>query len=281
MLAILYIPSQSKGDRMPSRFDRVLAKYEWAKEHVNYVNEAVETFLSKKPYTVRRDIDDATGEFVHKIEVAPDIPNDIRFALGDAIHNLRSTLDHAAYAVVEAGTCSPANDTHFPIFNTAQEYTRRRDTRIPGLRKMCYEAFDRIQPYKGGFGHWIWQLHRLDIIDKHRLLLTTSSVAAGRSQTPSEITADGRRKRVLGPNVRAHLLAQLVLGAPVQPVFRTVNAGDEIGRLPATEEYKEVSFAVDVALDEPGVIAGMPIFFVLGMFSANLFGVINELAPFM
>ena len=50
----------------------------------------------------------------------------------------------------------------------------------------CMIEMDNMQPYKGGFGDWAWKLHQLDIVDKHRPLLTVATVPVARSMTASE-----------------------------------------------------------------------------------------------
>jgi hypothetical protein len=262
-----------------TRYDSVLAKYNWAQEHIENFHTAVDLFRRENPHTLGRELDSTTGEFVYKVKTVPDIPERLRFMLGDALHNLRSTLDHAAHAVVEAGSSQPNSHTYFPVFDDAKAYISMLQSRVPGLRQQCYEVFNRIQPYKGGWGHWIWQLHRLDIIDKHRLLLTISTVKVGRTPTPSDKRTHGANRPIIGPT--AQFFRQLVFGSYPAVKQLGVKAGDEIGRFPATEEYKNMGFAFDIAIDELEVITGMPTSLLLGSFSSQVLNVINDLAFFM
>ena len=45
---------------------------------------------------------------------------------------------------------------------------------------------DRIQPYKGGNGDALWCLHRLDIEDKHRLLIAKTQLTFIKGNTPEK-----------------------------------------------------------------------------------------------
>jgi len=261
-------------------YDLVLAKYEWAKHHVNNFNNAEQIFRNENRISFSREIDTTTREFVYKVRIIPEIPQSIRFMLGDAIHNLRSALDHAAYAVVKAGTSQPDTHTYFPVFDDPKAYASMLKSRVPGLRQHCYEVFDRIQPYKNGWGHWIWQLHRLDIIDKHRLLLAISTIPVARTATPSDKSAPGIHKGIVAAAMPV-FFQQLIFGSHPRVSVKAVETGDEIGRFPATEEYENMGFGFDVALDEPEVTTGMPTYLLLGLFSSQVLGVINDLAFFM
>ena len=71
------------------------------------------------------------------------------------IHNLRSTLDHLAYALVERCNRSTFRQGHvFPDFRY-----RAKDFPKPVARKQyqafgrfCYQTLDGIQPYEGRVG---------------------------------------------------------------------------------------------------------------------------------
>lgn len=263
---------------MPSRWERVLAKYEWAKKHVADYHSAVELFRRENPHSLARDLDPATREYVYRVTSIPEIPEPLKCRLGDAIHNLRSTLDHAAYAVVEAGTIPPNKHTYFPVFDTPKAYRDQVESRVPGLRKHCYEIFNNIQPYQRGFGNWIWELHGLDIINKHRLLIAVTTVNIGRTPTPSEKAAQPA-KRAVTPDAQKWF-EKLVFGT--NPVVKIgLEAGDEIGRFPATKDYENMGFAFDIAISETKVIAGMPTFLMLENFSSGVWRVINDLAFYM
>jgi hypothetical protein len=93
--------------------------------------------------------------------------------LGDCLHNFRCTLDHLAFAVVSKHG-KPHDGTQFPIISAPSRFQGAYNSRIniPTPRRI-QAAFERAQPYKGRSRlAALWTLHRLDIIDKHRELLT-------------------------------------------------------------------------------------------------------------
>lgn len=263
---------------MSSAYDQVLAKYNWAQKQISDLEIAVDAFRQSNPHSIKRCVDSITGEFVYRIGSIPFIPDKLAFMLGDAVHNLRSTLDHLAYTVTVANGGIPNSQTCFPIFDSGKAYTDMSRKKLPGLTPYILDAFDRLQPYRGGFGHWAWQLHRLDIVDKHRLLLTISTIPVGRSMLPSEKAAYQSRRSYVGP--ASHFIQQLLLAASA-PRIPAVKVGDELARYPATEEYSNVGFAFDVAIDETGIVEGMPTFLFLRNVSDEVSKVIRDFASFL
>jgi hypothetical protein len=101
--------------------------------------------------------------------VAP-VPTDVPSITGDAVHNLRSALDHFAYRLVCVGTDSPGpfDSVYFPIGERAREFK----VRIRAIRKClqpdAVKALTEIQAYPSGAGQALWHIHKLDIIDSKR-----------------------------------------------------------------------------------------------------------------
>jgi hypothetical protein len=262
---------------MTTLYRNVLAKYDWAQKRVRDFETAVEGFRLENTHAIRRKLDDQTGDLVYYVESVPAIPEELAFMLGDAIHNLRGTLDHLAYALVSATGVVPQKNASFPISDTAKDFPALARGKIPGVREYCYHLLDRIQPYKGGWGHHLWQLHQLDIVDKHRLVLAIATVPVGRSMTPRERAAFGSRRAIIGPT--AHYFQQMIFGGAsnISPVV-PMKAGYELGRFPALEDYENLGFAFDVAIDEVGIVTAMPTSLLLGSFASEILRVIEDFA---
>jgi hypothetical protein len=258
--------------------DRVLAKYNWAKQHVDKFEVAVDDFRRNNPYSIRRKNDVERGQVTFYVESVPAIPDALSFMLGDALHNLRSTLDHLASALVVAAGGTPDSHTCFPIFDTSKAYEDLSRSRVKGLGKYCLEELDRVQPYKGAWGHWAWQLHRLDIVDKHRLVLTVASVPVARTMTPSEKAAFDARKTLIGPNTFA---AMQMAKAANSPIAAPVEAGHELGTFPLSEANQNMGFAFDIAINEPEIVGLVPTFILLRTYCSETMQVINNLWRFL
>ena len=137
----------------------------------------------------------------------------------------------------------------FPNFRYRQRFPSLSRGKVPGLGRFCYQTLDGIQPYKGGWGHRLWQLHQLDIVDKHRLVLSIATVPVGRSMMPSERAAFDERQTFIGPH-GSLLPGDDVRGSALIPPRSRCRQAINSGRFPATEEYEKVGFAFDIAIDE-------------------------------
>jgi hypothetical protein len=99
---------------------------------------------------------------------------------GDAVHNLKCALDHAWHRTI--GSLAPSAVTKFakfPVYpsrNALEDALKGRkiDVASPKLFEL---VMTKIEPYKGGH-EAIWPVHRLDILDKHRVLLPVIGYAS-------------------------------------------------------------------------------------------------------
>jgi hypothetical protein len=198
--------------------------------------------------------------------------------LGDVIHNLRSTLDHLAFALVSAAGGTPDKYISFPIFDSLKAYTDLAPGRLKGVNPYCLQTIDNMQPYSHGWGHWAWQLHQLDIIDKHRLLLTVDTMAIGRTMTVSEQAAFDARQTIIGP--RAHAAKQYAKAAS-SPDRVAVGVGYELGTFPVSEIGEKIGFAFDIVIDEPDLAPLQPTFLLLRLFSSEVSRAVSNLARFL
>ena len=120
------------------------------------------------------------------------------------------------------------------------------------MRKEAIDIIKDIKPYKGG-NDVLWRLHRLNILDKHRLLLTAGAAAfsfnAGqhfRAITPSEF------KNVA--DVVPDYWAQLP-----QKIFPLIAGAELYRELPLLEVNKNIEIPAHVSLNEVGICEGEPI----------------------
>lgn len=113
-------------------------------------------------------------------------------------------------------------------------------------------AIDATKPYLGG-NDTLWRLHKLNNVDKHRLLITVG-FALRSLDVGSYIS---QRMGELFPNTGGSPIFSLFL-RPADRLF-PMEVGDEIFSHPLGEGVKEMSFRFDVAFGEPGVIDGEPL----------------------
>lgn len=152
-------------------------KIERAKKHISDLDIAVQGFVDSKPYRIGTKPHpiaaiEHTTLFIAGVRSVPD---NLTLILGDAIHNLRSALDHLAWQLVEAGGGQPDDRTAFPICETPQQYASALGRgELKRMRMGAEKVLCAVQPYNT-LDQNLWLLHRLDIVDKHRLLLAVVS----------------------------------------------------------------------------------------------------------
>lgn len=104
---------------MPERMRSILAKVERAEEHISDLNIECRRFLESNGYQTVAYDDPQTSDRVIKFRIVENPPEQISLILGDAIHNLRASLDHLACELVESNGGTITEQTSFPIFPRA------------------------------------------------------------------------------------------------------------------------------------------------------------------
>jgi len=163
---------------MPFVYSRL--KIERANKHITELDNAVREFLKPHPYGVRLEKDPESGNSLLQYGWTETVPAE-QFALiiGDAVHNLRTALDLAWVDTIQK-IFGSAKHAKFPVCETVAKLESDL-SKGRKIRDTCFALYDlmvsEIKPYEGG-NDAIWALHRLDILDKHRLLIPLLNVGA-------------------------------------------------------------------------------------------------------
>ena len=246
----------------PSRRSPLL-KIEWAKKHISDLDRAIRAFCDSEPYTLGiKEYPDIAHVGLYVVKVQP-VPDAIALGIGDAVHNMRSAFDHLAWQLVEAGGGIPNRSTYFPICKTPEQYASaigqgEIDKMRPGTEKLLRY----IQPYESG-DDTLWNIHTLDRMDKHRLILTVTMV------------------------LNAWIF-------PIQPAWEVkfdstfrepLEEGQEIFRTPASsyhsEKYKDMKLGLDVTFGQSEVVAGKPVLETLNGMADLADTLIRKFEPFL
>jgi hypothetical protein len=196
---------------MPSSLFTRDLKVARAHEHIAAVKQLAEDWLDTDAYTIDREVDAETGYTVCKARIKGVPPEGIGLAVGDAVHNLRSALDHTVYLLAQRhhGESLPLDvqeSLMFPIIGNQnskgqptdgasifEDIARRRGLDV-WLPENVLRYIKSIQPYhwKGDDFrfHWLWLVHDLDRLDKHRSIhVTTGWLASTVVSTPGDPTS--------------------------------------------------------------------------------------------
>lgn len=156
------------------RLSLILLKIEQAKTHLTNLSAASDRFIQSQPFAVDRKPNPESGYedfylyFMSRIEP---VPGEISLLAGDAIHNVRSALDHLACQLVIANGNTISDRTAFPISKGTTIHEASFAAQVEGMSLDSKDKIRSLEPFKDGKGHDLWVLHKLDIADKHRDLL--------------------------------------------------------------------------------------------------------------
>ena len=94
-----------------------------AEKHLCDLDAAIRFFCESKPYRISvKPHPVAEIDYVRLfVESVTPVPAEIGLIIGDAVHNLRSALDHLAFQLVLANGKTPVTTTEFPISDPAKQ----------------------------------------------------------------------------------------------------------------------------------------------------------------
>ncbi|MFA9446326.1 hypothetical protein [Egicoccus sp. AB-alg6-2] len=215
------------------------------------LREAMNGFFRERPYTLEA-AEAPNGDLVTRVRVSAEPPLEWSALAGDIVHNLRSALDHVAWALV-AEEGQPDEWTCFPITDKERSFGDRARKALRGAPE-ARQMVRGLSPWRDG-NEDLWLLHRLNIVDKHRLLLVVGSASTGIGlrmtfrgfeEGDSPITMD---PIVLQPkNIEVPVLDEAV-------VFRVLA---EARKQPADSHFRtdhDVRFDIVFGLDTPAPAA--------------------------
>ena len=254
---------------------QVLDKLDWAEKHIQKLNAALRVFHDAHPVHLLTKTESDTGELTYYVGEVPKIPSHIPLITGDVLHSLRGALDFLACGIVPVVT----KDTKFPIGHSAQAYKSSLGRLVPGLNQAALKVLDSVKPYDGG-NITLSALHRLNNIDKHRLLLTACTISPTHHLTPEEIAVQDP----LGPSDIPFTFPtgeRAVLRFSNKGLPVSLHAGQKLLTVANTEANQNVRFFFAVALEEPGISEGLPLDMLLRFMYFEVQRVINKLAMFI
>ena len=233
--------------------EQVLDKYDQAEKHVHKLNTILREWrdidtMKPIPKTNLR-----TGDVSYHLACVPVIPSSVPLIVGDILHSLRGSLDYVACGLIEVVT----RDAKFPIAHSAEAYISMLERVVPGIWQDALKTLNSIKPYQGG-NALLWMLHKLNIIDKHRLLLAVCIVNSARVLAPDERTAQKSRGPEAIPfNHATSSVAFVFEKCQTMPV--PLDAGKAFITLSAAEAKKNVGFYFAVSINEPSISERLPL----------------------
>ncbi len=163
----------------PDSFQSARLKIQRANRHITELDAELRAYTEGGCFSIDMKYKTDLSDCVVMLRPSKPIPNSLPLIVGDALHNLRTALDHVVAACFVSQGLDP-DTCHFPFRKKVEEFVPDKgklktlletiETALPGARNCI---LDEIQPYEGGkLG--IYPLNPLDLIDKHNELLLVS-----------------------------------------------------------------------------------------------------------
>ena len=155
-------------------FSDARLKVKRAGEHIKQFSIDIRQFAEVNGHSVRVHRKTNTGYDALEFVPCGTVPPEFMCIVGDAIHNLRSALDVAMSEIESLTTGKRTGDMIFPAYKTWDQLKKaiaKRGLEDKAPKRIIDYIVDSIQPYETGNGDPIYLLHRLDIEDKHRLII--------------------------------------------------------------------------------------------------------------
>lgn len=159
-------------------FEGAFLKLERAKAHINEIEQIIDSLSipSANPIRVRADI---VGNYRVDLTQLPPQSTLIPIVIGDALHNLRSALDHVWNALDREVTGKAGIHVYFPFDESRPNLVLRlkRDPVILAYPQIEPIVLQEMKPYRTDGGDlFFWSLTKLNKIDKHNLLVPTIEI---------------------------------------------------------------------------------------------------------
>jgi hypothetical protein len=234
-------------------------KIERAKRHIRELADECQAFIAREPYSIYIENDASAGQRVWKVKIKECVPAEWSAIVGDAIHNIRASLDLLMVAVVRR--CDPErqsyNHVHFVVRETKDEFETSLPKNIKGASAEARRLIEELKPYQGG-NEALWRLHQLDVLDKHKAI-----VPVGSAYQAFGVTVD---TRVMCPEfIERHNLSHI---PPITAFYKVADSqfplqdGAELFRAPLHEKLPfgdDVPFRFEVAFGEGQIVDGEPV----------------------
>jgi hypothetical protein len=190
-------------------FESAYQKVERADQHITDLQVACDTFTNRLQ-NFGFYVDRQSNEMIVEVRLNEPIPTGLPLIIGDAVHNLRTALDHATWELIGIDSGKQNRSLAFPARRVRDDFeavcsqmaTPRDDTK---------EFFAAFETYPTGQGENLFGLNLLNNADKHQILtpiVGASTIKSGKVvyENGEVMTTLTNCTFTLGPDGRARLM---------------------------------------------------------------------------
>jgi hypothetical protein len=172
-------------------------KLAWAKHQSQVLENEIALWHNSGGYGVVFDQHPHRAGYILRLKVG-DVAPEIPLIIGDALHALRSSLDHLAHDLSAAFTDplppEASQGSEFPIFGTKAIPEDVANRKLGWMDRRARTVIEALQPYVRGDAYAddpLWHLYDLARIDRHRFVHLTVAQYRGLGIGGDNLEAQG------------------------------------------------------------------------------------------
>lgn len=227
-----------------------------ADENLAELDQRIRAFLERKPWAHVTDQDPKTGWDRYKIRLNAKLPGGLRAVFGDAIGNLRHTLDQAVCAASAALGVTDLKNVYFPVSDTPEGLESVIKTRCRKVPRELLPYLRSLKPYRRP-ANFYWAISKLAAANKHVML------------APMLVASSG------GVGIHGGARGLGVDWMPQGTWDSTKNELTVALVRPGVKPNYNLSIRLEVHLDDPGGILSGPALPLLSLMYGNVAGALS------
>ena len=147
----------------------VNAKIERAREGLQRLEADISAYCE---FRQRQIVFEESLPYVYHLGDHPTAPVHYSIMVGEIAYNLRSSLDHLVWQLVQSNGHQPDSNSEFPIFDSESKYLKGFRRKLDGIDQNRQQLIREFQPFneRGQIGNHLLMLNTICNIDKHRRL---------------------------------------------------------------------------------------------------------------
>jgi hypothetical protein len=136
-------------------------------------------YWKRQPIVAVSRFNEDSTQYVSHLRIIEPPPIDWAIRFGEAVHNMRSALDHVIYQLTIRHHGGPLAKTGFPIFLDREPFERFGQAQIRGLLPAAQAVIEGLQPYHAPKPKdtVLWNLQESWNQDKHRIVQLMAAVS--------------------------------------------------------------------------------------------------------
>ena len=131
-------------------------------------------------------------------------------------------------------------------------YEKEKGRKTKGISQSALNLIDKAKPYKGG-NDILWEIHELNNIDKHRLLVTVGS-------SFGSVDIGAHMQELMKTSFPNFDMPEMPVFIKPADILFPLKYGDELFiDAPDAKPISNMKFRFNLVLNEPGIVEGKPI----------------------